>query len=183
MFEIYITICVYYGIKKSLYDGDFFFLDIFKGGFYYFPFILTYNFLLAICGGLVYLIATGLINSIKTFSGYSIFLFILIIIWASIPYFFLFLTIYTPFIMLIENETLMCSINKSVKFIRENLSSLISHFSPFLFLWVIFFTIFNKYGKIFSLKLFLLAVVSLLEILTVKFVFIVYKGVKNERSF
>ncbi|MCM8818931.1 MAG: hypothetical protein NC915_05610 [Candidatus Omnitrophica bacterium] len=177
--EIYLTTAVYSGIKKSIYEEEFYFFDIFKYGLHYFPRILLYNLFISFSAGLIYLITTGLINSIKIFSAYSIFLFILIISWAALPLFFLLLTIYTPFIIMIENETVFGSLNKSVSFIRENLVHLIFLFFPFLIFWSLFFTIFHKYDKIFLLKFIVIFLISFLEILTVKLVFLIYKGAKK----
>jgi len=183
LFEVYFTISVYYGLKKSVYSENFKFPDVFKMGWYYFPSILLYNLFVGFSGGIVYLIVTGLINSIKTFSGYSFFLFILIILWASFPLFFLFLTLYTPFVIMAKDEKISKAINESVKFMRENLSFLIYSFFPLLILWVIFFTIFQKYDKILSLKIVSLGLMAFLEILTIKLIFLIYKGVENERNF
>lgn len=183
IFEIYLTVSVYTGIKKSVFNELFNFSDIFKDGLKYFFPILLYNLLIGVSGGIVYLIITNLINSIKTFNFYSIFLFVLIISWASVPFFFLLLTIYAPFIIMIDDVPVFTGINKSVNFLRGNLPNLISLFSPFLIFWFLFFTFYPKYDKIIPLKIVLLFLSSFLEILTIKLVFLVYKGENNERNF
>ena len=181
-FEIYLTICVYLGIKKSVYNEYFNFSEIFKDGFYYLPSILFYYFLVGFFSSLIYLILSSFINSIKIFSFFSYFLFLLIISWLSIPIFFLILTLYTPFIIISKNETIFNGIKESFKFMRENFTDLICLFFPFLIIWFFFFSILPKYDKINLPKTFLVFFVSLVEILTIKLVFLTIKGVKNERN-
>jgi hypothetical protein len=182
LFEIYLTISVYAGIKNSVFYGTFNFFEIFKEGIYYFPSILFYYLLLGFSGSIIYLIISSLINSIKTFSIFSYFLYILIISWASIPVFFLILTLYTPFIIMAKNETIFNGMSESLDFIKKNFSNLICLFFPFLVFWFFFFLIFQKYDKINLLNTFLIFLVSLIEILTVKLIFLTIKGVKNERN-
>lgn len=183
IFEIYFTISVYTGIKKSVYDEIFNFSDIFRDGLYFFPSILLYNLLISLFTGIIYLIASSAISSIKILSQISFFLFFMIITWAAFPFFYISFTLYTPFIILVEDETLFEGMKKSYNFTRKHLPYLINLFFPFLVFWIIFFTIFQKYDKIYILKFILLFFVSFLEILTIKTVFLVYKGVKNERNF
>jgi len=178
-FEIYFTISVYAGIKKCVYDETFTFSDIFRDGFYFFPSILLYNLLISLLAGIIYLIALSAISSIKILSFFSFFLFFIIVVWAALPFFYIFLTLYTPFIILAENDTIFEGIKKSYDFMKNKLSELINLFFPFLVFWVFFFTIFQKYDKITFLKIILLFLVSFLEILTIKTVFLVYKGVKK----
>lgn len=175
LFEIYFTISVYSGIKKSVYDDVFSLSEIFKEGLYFLPSVLLYHLIIGFISGIIYLMLSYTINSIKTFSFLSFILFFLIIIWGAIPLFFLFLTVYTPFIIISEEEILFDAIVKSFKFMKENLSFLICLFFPFLVIWFIFFTNFQKYDKIFFLKIFLLFFISFLEILTIKLVFLAYK--------
>jgi hypothetical protein len=182
LFEVYITIFVYSGIKKSVYNENFNFSEIFKDSIYYFPSILFYYLFLGFSGSIIYLIISSMINSIKTFSIFSYFLYILIISWASIPVFFLTLTLYTPFIIIAKNETIFNGMRESLEFIKKNFSNLICLFFPFLVIWFFFFLIFQKYDKINLLKTFFILLVSLIEILTVKLVFLTLKGEKNERN-
>ncbi len=182
LFEIYLTVCVYSGIKKSVFNEYFNFSEIFKDGFYYLPSILFYYIFIGFSIAIIYLIITLLINSIKTHTIFSFFLFFLIISWASFPIFFLILTLYAPFIIIVKNETIFDGMKESLKFVKRNFSDLICLFFPFLILWYIFVVIFQKYDKIIPLKTFLILLVSLNEILTVKLVFLTIKGVKNERN-
>ena len=181
-FEVYLTVCVYSGLKKSVYNEYFNFSEIFKEGIYYFPSILLYYLIVAFSSSMIYLIVSSLINSIKSFSIFSFFLFLLIISWASFPVFFLILTLYTPFIIISKNETIFNGMKESLKFMRENFPNLICLFFPFLIIWFFFFVIFQKYDKINFLNTFLIFLVSLIEILTVKLIFLTIKGVKNERN-
>ncbi|MCM8785540.1 MAG: hypothetical protein NC827_03695 [Candidatus Omnitrophica bacterium] len=183
IFEVYYTISIYTGIKKSVYDETFNILDIFKEGLYFFPSILLYNLFVSLVVGLIYSITLSTVSSIKILSNISFLLFFIIIIWAAIPFFYIFLTIYTPFIILVENDTVFESLKKSYKFIRENLPHLINLFFPFFVFWIFLFTSFQKSDKIYLLMFILLLFISFLEILTIKTVFLVYKGVKNERNF
>ncbi|MCM8766671.1 MAG: hypothetical protein NC901_01230 [Candidatus Omnitrophica bacterium] len=183
IFEIYFTVSIYTGIKKSVYDENFTFSDIFREGLYFFPSILFYNLLISFLVGIIYLIASSFVSSIKILSNISFFFFLIIITWASIPFFYIFLTIYTPFIIMVEKETLFESLRKSYNFMRTNLSFLINLFFPFFVFWFLFFTIFQKSGKINFLSFVLLLFVSFLEILTIKTVFLVYKGARDERNF
>ncbi|MGB9677358.1 MAG: hypothetical protein ACPLZ9_01960 [Candidatus Ratteibacteria bacterium] len=181
--EIYFTISIYIGIKKCVYEQTFIFSDIFREGLYFFPSILLYNLLMIFFATIIYSIASISISSIKTYSHFSFFLFFLIIVWASFPFFYIFLTLYTPFIILAENEKLFEGIKKSYNFMKDNLSKLLNLFFPFLVLWI-FFIIFQKYDKIIFLKFILIFLVSFLEILTVKTIFLVYnRERKNERNF
>jgi hypothetical protein len=184
LLEIYLTICVYSGIKRSVFNEYFTFFEIFKDGFYYLPFILFYYITVGSSVSFIYLIVLSLINSIKIFSIVSFFLFFLILLWTSFPIFFLFLTLYTPFMIISENETTFNGIKCSVRFIRENLDNLVSLFFPFLIIWSFFFLIFQKYDKIIPLKMkvFLFFLISFIEIFTIKLVFLTIKGVKNERD-
>lgn len=182
LFEIYLTVSVYCGIKKIVYGEEFAFLNIFRDGLYFLPSILLYHFSIGLSAAMVYLLILSLINSIRAFSLISFFLFFLIILWGAIPLFFLFLTLYSPFIIICEEEMVFKAIEKSFKFMRGNLEKLVVLFFPFLCLWTFFFTFFQKYDKISSLKIFLLFVMSFIEILTVKLVFLNYKGVKDERN-
>ncbi|GEM_PF-2180759 len=182
LFEIYFTISIYSGIKKCVYNEDFILSFIFKDGLYYLPSILLYNLFIGFTGGIIYLIVSGLISSIKTYSIFSFFLFVLIIVWASFPLFLLLLTLYTPFIVMADDELFFDGIKKSFIFVRKNLEYLILLFFPFLILWIFFFTIFKKYDKIFILKNFLLFLIVFLEILTVKLIFLLYKGLKNGKN-
>jgi len=179
IFEVYFTISVYSGIKKCVYGENFAFFEIFRDGLYFFPSILLYNLFLILSIGTVYSIALSGISSIRTSSPVSFFIFFLILSWAVFPFFHIFFTLYTPFIILSENETFFTSIKKSYNFMKENLSDLINLFCPFLIFWFFFFAIFQKYDKIIFLKIILLFFVSLLEILTVKTVFLIYKGVEK----
>ncbi|MCM8804723.1 MAG: hypothetical protein NC833_05675 [Candidatus Omnitrophica bacterium] len=182
LFEIYLTISVYYGIKKYVYNENFIFSDIFKETLFILPPVLLYHILIGVFLSFIYLIITSAINSIKIYSFFSFFLFFLIILWASIPIFFLLFTIYTPFIIILNKGEFFNSIFKSYQFMRKNFENLIILFFPFLILYLIFFTSFKKYSNIFLLKLFLFILISFLELLTIKLVFLVYKGVKNERN-
>ncbi|MGC8976943.1 MAG: hypothetical protein ACP5OB_04905 [Candidatus Ratteibacteria bacterium] len=184
LLEIYLTVSVYSGIKKSLYNDNFKFSDIFKDGLYFFPSILLYQFIVGLCFSIIYLIISSLIDSIKSFSFFSFFLFFLIIVWGAIGLYFLFLTIYTPFIVISEEEILFDAILKSFKFMKKNIENLIVFFFPFSVLWFVFFTNFQKYVNIFFLRFFLLFLISFLEILTVKLAFLIYKERgENERNF
>ncbi|MFN4227931.1 MAG: hypothetical protein ACK4F0_07335 [Candidatus Ratteibacteria bacterium] len=179
IFEIYFTVSIYVGIKKSVYEENFKIVDIFKEGLYFFPSILLYNLLVSLVAGLIYSVALSFVSSIKILSKVSFLLFLIIIMWAAIPFFYVFLTIYTPFIIFIENDTVFESIKKSYRFMKANLPYLINLFFPFLIFWTLFFTIFQKYDKINFLKFVLLVFIAFLEILTVKTIFLVYKGVKK----
>lgn len=184
LFEIYLTISIYAGIKKCVYEENFSFKEIFKTGGILFPSIFLYNFIIGLSGSIVYSIGLALINYIgKILKWYCFFVFFILLIWLSFPFYLLLLTVYAPFIIIAENEKILNSIQKSANFIKENFPDLIFYFFPFLTLWAIYFTTGQKYDIIFLLRFVLTFLLSILEILTVKLVFTAYKGVKDERNF
>lgn len=183
IFEIYLTVSVYVGIRMNVFEEKFNFKSMFKEGLYlYFQFFTSILFIV-LPSAIVYSFTNYLISLIPTYSNYSFIFFIFIIFWASFPFFHIAFTLFAPFFIIAEDVAIIESIIKSYKFMKGKLSELICLFTPILTLWFLFFSLFHKYDKIIQLKFILVILVSTLEILTVKLVFLIYKGVKDERNF
>lgn len=164
IFENYLTVCVYYGLKQTVWKGKIE-NNIFVQSLHFFLRILGYRLLFSFISGFLLMIPVALsvnANSVKAVN----LIFFLSILWISVPVYYLVLTLYSPLIIIVEDIPLIESVIKSYNFIKKYLKELLI-LSIFLgSMWG--FAIFLNKVYNYPIKFLNFALLSYLEIFTVK---------------
>ncbi len=183
--ENYLTICIYSGIKKLVKKEEFKVRDILNDGGYFFGRILLYKIFVAFSAGILISIAFGIIDVLKSTSLFiTTLIFILTLLWLSIPFYFILLTFFSPLIIICKDANFFHSVKMSYYFIKENLKEIAGItliIGVFWFFCIFFLKVYNNFVGI---KVLFFYLVSLLEILTIKIfmVFYIKREEKNERN-
>ena len=179
IFENYLTVCIYYGLKQSIWDGKIE-RNIFLYSLHFFFRIFGYRVFFAFLFGLLLMIPIGLSANIQSLKIINL-IFLLSILWISLPTYYLLLTLYSPLIILINDVSFFESIKKSYNFMKKNLGEIfsLSIFLSIMWGFVIFLDKIYNFPVRF-LEIFLRAILtSYLEIFTVK-VFLNFYKLKGE---
>lgn len=180
--ENYVTISVYHNLKDNLLGNTVDLGKSFKRGAHFFGRILFYKALAGIFALLILGFAYSMIGYFKNSTSTLSFVAMLAtIIWLLFPVYLLILTLLAPLIIVIEDVPLIESIIKSSRFLKKKFFKAVILFLAVLPLWLVVFFLLKLYNDIsFIFQLFLLSLVSLLEIITIKIWILFYcKTVNN----
>ncbi len=182
LFENYITVAVYYGIKEYIFEGKFNLSEIFvKAGHFFFR-VLSYKLfagffallLVSFCISMIELVKSSSLAAAGFITGFTI-------LWIAFPVYLLLLTFMAPLIIIAEDALLFVSVKTSLVFIRENLAEiakLVLFAAPFWAFALFLTKVYNDRG------LFLLAgtvfyFIAVLEIVTIKIFLLFYRERKK----
>jgi len=180
IFENYITVCVYYGIKRSVWEEKLKVTGIFRDGSRFFLRVLWYKilagifiiFVVAFCFSMVELVketsplTTGIITAFT-------------VLWLSFPVYLFLHTVFTPLIIITDDISLTKALRSSMVFVRRNLLDIMKLTLIFLPFWLFvffFLRVYNNKGIFWHIVVFCL--VSMLEVITVKTFLIFYRREK-----
>ncbi|MCK9265379.1 hypothetical protein M0P98_00590 [bacterium] len=175
--ENYITICAYNGLKESLLKGTLNIGQLFKNSILFFGRMLLYKMFVGLVAIIIMSFGFGMIEVVKNASLVKSTLVMLItIVWLSFPVYLVLLTFLTPFVIVVDDVPVLSAMKKSVKVLRKNLTTSIILIFSVLPLWVFAFfllKLYNEKGLLF--QLFLLCLIAILEIITIKIWMLFYQ--------
>jgi len=179
LLENYITISVYSGIKKIIKNQIIISKDIFIDGLYFFLRVLLYKIFVCISFALLFAIAFGIIEVIKKIPVVNAaILTIITLLWLSIPVYYILLTFFAPFVIILEDRPVLDSMKISFNFVKENLDAFVIITFLFGILWGICILFFKKYNNLKGIEILFFYIFGLLEILTIKTFMILYNKIK-----
>ncbi len=182
LLENYVTIAVYYGIKRYLFEGGFTFKEMFlKAGHFFFR-VLAYKLIAGFFALLLFAFCLSMIELVKNSSAFAAgFITVFTILWISFPVYILLLTVLAPLIVIVDDSFLFPSIRTSMVFLRKNLSETVKLFlitAPFWILAIFLMKVYNEKAA-FLWTAFIFYFIAVLEIITVKIILLFYKARRN----
>ena len=177
LLENYITVCVYYGIKSSIWGEEIDVPVIFIKGMKFFGRVLAYKLLAGLFVIFVAAFCMSMVELVKDtapITAWSITAFT--ILWLSFPVYVFLLTTFTPLVIITDDIPLFPAIRKSVAFVKGNLLDIEKLVLLFLPLWLVVIFSLKLYNeKGFFLQFVILYLISVLEVITVKVFLLFYR--------
>ena len=175
--ENYITVCVYLGLKKSLWRDTFSPGRLFMEGNHFFGRVLLYKAAVGFLTLLILGFAHGMIEFLQNVSVVkTVFMMGVTIIWLAFPVFILILSLFTPLIIIVEDIPLVSAVRKSVYFFKKFLSQILLLVVVLLPLWIFAFFLLMVYNEITEmLKWGMFYFLALLEIATIRIFLVFYR--------
>ena len=107
---------------------------------------------------------------------------LLTILWIAVPFYFLFLTLFAPVIIIIDDSEIKNSIKKSVFFIKTHLSKIVVLLTLTGVFWYFAFYFMKAYNNLWFVQIIFLYFSAVLEVFTIKLFISYYKGEKDEKN-
>lgn len=177
--ENYITSCVYYGINESIRNRLLTWKEILRNGLFFFGRMLLFKALFGLLALILISTALAVPTLLEKCSlAATAVMFPLLLCWIALPFFFLSLTLMSPFIIIAGKCDVGEAILKSMRFTRKNLGKIIVLILPLALIWGVAFFINRVYNFTSASGTFQNIVksvsLSIAEVFTIKVLFIFY---------
>jgi len=183
LFENYVTVAVYYGIKEYIFEGKFNIPGMFMKAGYFFFRVLSYKLfagffallLAAFCMSMIELVKSSSLAAAGFVTGFTI-------LWIAFPVYLLLLTFFAPLIIITEDSLVFSSVRASVAFMRGNLAEavkLVLVTAPFWAFALFLTRVYNGKG-LYLLTGTVFYLIAVLEIITIRIFLLFYKARRKE---
>lgn len=180
LFENYITIGVYYGIKQDVYKENFNLSEIFVRPVHFFFRVITYKLFAGFFALLMIAFGMSMFELVKGSSPTALkFITGFTILWLAFPVYLLLLTFFAPLIIITEDTSLFPSIRASVVFMRKNLFEIVKIVllaAPFWAFAFFLIRVYNEKKGLFLLNGLVFYFIAALEVITIKVFMLFYQA-------